>query len=599
MILQALVRYYELMDMEGRQREAGAGRMPPLWFAQAKVSYGLCLSEEGELTGVMPLKVEVQSGKKTIEAPQIMELPMPYVRGVNILANFLCDNAMFLLGYDSKNDPTRTAECFMASKALHEEILHDIETPAAKAICAYYANWKPGALHPALSAPALKEDMQSGKYFIFIAPDGTYAHECPAIRTAWERYRNEHLSPVHMQCLVTGKINSPIAILHAKIKGVRDAQSAGANLVSFNAPAYESYERKSSVNAPVSEYAAFAYATALNYLLSDSNHRQVLGDTTIVYWAESSNKTYANIFSACFAPREDQNALLHGTMEKLTRGLPVAAEQLDPDTPFYVLGLAPNAARIAVRFFLRDTFGNMLSNVKAHYERLEIARADYEREYLTPYWLLKETVHPKSKDDAASPLLAGAVLRAMLANTNYPEALMQSILLRIHAEHDVNRGKAAILKAYLLKNHGDDPDCKEVATVSLNETSKNKAYVLGRLFAVLEFIQKDANPNIGATIKKRYFSAACDTPGPIFPQLTKHYHIYLDKTRRRVFYGKLVGELMDKLEDGPDTFPARLPLLEQNRFVLGYHHQVQAFYSRSETANTEQNDAQSTEREDA
>lgn len=592
MILQSLTRYYALMD-EARNTLEERDQIPPLWFAQAKVSYGLCLKEDGTLTHIMPLKEAKELGKKTVEVPQAMTLPMPYVRGVNILANFLCDNALFLLGYDYKGDPKRTAECFAASKKLHQEILSNIDSPAARAIYAYFERYDPQTPHPALSDPMLMEEMKAGRYFIFIAPDGAYAQDDKKLQEAWVRYRNAQLSDTRMQCLVTGEEAAPIVLLHPKIKGVRDTQSAGANLVSFNASAYESYGLSSSINAPVSEYAAFAYATALNYLLSHPSHNAYLGDTSIVYWAEDANPAYADFFSAAFSPKEDQNKLLDSILHKVVHGLPIAAEGLDPGTPFCVLGLAPNAARIAVRFFLQDTFGNMLKNIAAHYARLDIAKAPYERDYLAPYWLLLETVHPMSKDNASSPLLAGAVLEAILSNAKYPEALMQNVLLRVRAEHDINRGKAAILKAYLQKNHGDDPETKEVAKVSLQEDCTVLPYVLGRLFAALEFIQTSSSESeIGANIKKKYFSTACDTPALIFNELLKQYPIYLNRTKsegKRIFYSNLVLELMGKLPapNERDAFPARLNNLEQCQFLLGYHHQLQRFYQKKADAPAE------------
>ena len=585
MILQSLARYYALMD-EARDTLRERDRVPPLWFAQAKVSYGLCLLEDGTLTHIMPLKQETQVGKKTVEVPQPMTLPMPYVRGVNILANFLCDNALFLLGYDYKGDPKRTADCFLASKQLHQGILGSIDSPAARAICAFFERYDPQNPHPALSDPTLMEEMKAGRYFIFLAPDETYAQDDYKLQEAWVRYRNAQLGDTRMQCLVTGEVDEPIALLHPKIKGVRDTQSAGANLVSFNAPAYESYGLDSSINAPVGEHAAFAYATALNYLLSHPSHNTYLGDTSIVYWAEDANPAYAYSFSAVFSPREDQGKLLDSIIKKVARGLPIAVEGLDPGTPFCVLGLAPNVARIAVRFFLQDTFGNLLTNIAKHYVRLEIAKAPFEPEHLTPYWLLKETVHPMSKDSASSPLLEGAILRAILSDGDYPEALMQNILLRVRAEHDINRGKAAILKAYLQKNQGKDLESEEVAKVSLHEECTVLPYVLGRLFAALEFIQTDSSESeIGANIKKKYFSTACDTPALIFNELLKQYPIYLNRMKsegKRIFYSNLVLDLMGRLPapNERDAFPARLNNTEQCQFLLGYHHQLQRFYQK-------------------
>lgn len=597
MILQALLRYYALMDA-ARDTLAATERVPPRWFAQVKASYGLCLKEDGTLTHILNLKQGAQAGKRTVEAPQAMTLPMPHVRGINILANFLCDNAQFLLGYDYRGDKKRTAECFKASKKLHQKILEGVDSPAARAIRAYFDRYDPQAPHPQLSDPALLEEMKAGRNFIFVAPDASYAQDDHRLREAWVRYKNAQLSGTRMQCLVTGEADEPIALLHPKIRGMRDSQSTGASLVSFNAAAYESYGLSAGGNAPVSEYAAFAYTAALNHLLAHPSHHTYLANTSIVYWAEDANPAYTDFFSVVLSPREDQGKLLRDIMERAAKGLPITAEGLKEDTPFYVLGLAPNAGRVAVRFFLRDTFGSMLKNIAAHYGRLEIVKAPFEREYLTPYWLLLETVHPMSKDSAASPLLAGAVLRAALSDTRYPEALMQNVLLRVRAEHSLTRGKAAILKAYLLKNHGNDPKTEEVAKVSLNESCTVLPYVLGRLFAALEFIQMDSvkpddrKQDIGANIKKKFFSSACDTPALIFNELLKQYPVYINRMEskgKRIVYTKLVLDIMGKLPapgEG-EAFPARLNNKEQCRFLLGYHHQMQSFYQKKPAARSE------------
>ncbi len=390
-----------------------------------------------------------------------------------------------------------------------------------------------------------------------------------------------------MQCLVTGGADEPIALLIQNQRRA-DTQSAGANLVSFNASAYESYGLSSSINAPVSEYAAFAYGTALNYLLSHSSTTRIW-QIPALFIGPRTRTPFIPIGFLLLFPRGVSERSSKQHYRKGYAGLPIAAEGLDPGTPFYVLGLAPNAARIAVRFFLQDTFGNILKNIAAHYKRLEIAKAPYEPDYLTPYWMLLETVHPMSKDSAASPLLAGAVLRAILSNAKYPEALMQNVLLRVHTERSITRGKAAILKAYLLKNHGHDPETKEVAQVFLNEDCTVLPYVLGRLFAALEFIQADSSEaEIGANIKKKYFSTACDTPALIFNELLKQYPVYLNRMKsegKRIFYSKLVLDAMGRLlrqTNGKPSQPAKQA--DQCQFLLGYHHQVQRFYQKARRA---------------
>ena len=366
--------------------------------------------------------------------------------------------------------------------------------------------------------------------------------------------------------------------------------------MSFNDRAYESYGRteQQGLNAPVSERAAFAYTTVLNHLLSDSRLKQIVGDTTVVYWADSPKTIYQDIFMFALNPEErepeeesertdDLGAikLVGDVFQKLAAGMPIAdiSDVFNPETRFYVLGLAPNAARLSVRFFLQDSFGSFIGRIMEHYENMRIEKAPFETEYVSLWRLMQETVSPKSTDKASSPLLSGAVLRAILSGSKYPAALYNSIMIRIRAEREVSRGKAAVIKAYHLKNPNNSY-FKEVLTVALNEQSNNKAYVLGRLFAILEKAQLDANPNIKATIKDRYFTSACATPASVFPVLLRLSNHHIAKSDYGYVSERKIQELMDKLNVDSNPFPTHLSLDEQGIFILGYYHQKKANYTK-------------------
>lgn len=383
-----------------------------------------------------------------------------------------------------------------------------------------------------------------------------------------------------MQCLVTGE-RAPVARLHAAVKGVPGAQPTGASIVSFNAPAYESYghDDEQGLNAPVSEYAAFAYTTALNRLLGDRDHRLLLGDAVVVFWAEDADPVYTDIFALSMDPQEEGQKTLRDILTKLSDRRPVA-EGVDVKVPFYVLGLSHNAARLSIRFFLRDSFGGFLENIRRHYERLEIVKAGFEPEYLSPYWMLRETVHSASSDKAPSPVMAGAVLRAVLTGAPYPAALYVNTMLRVRAERSVIRGKAAILKACLLTRPHND-SYKEVLTVALNEQSDYTPYVLGRVFSLLENIQESTGG--ATTVKDRYFNSACATPGTVFPLLLrlKNSHMRVlkrEKAGLAVTLERELGGLLNQI----DEFPKRLSLEEQGTFLLGYYHQTQKRYEKKE-----------------
>lgn len=575
MILQALTQLYE--DLLAR------GEIPPLGWSAINISYALCLGEDGQLEEVVPTLQEVDIGKgKTALRPQVKELPAAVKRAYGILSNFLWDNSSYMLGLDEKGKPERSVECFEACRALHHSILDGVDTPAAKAILRYFDAWQPAeaAEHPAL-APYLKEILKGANLMFRVS--GMYAQEDPAIRAAWQTHYDMQ-GGAKMQCLVTGKTDS-IAAVHPAVSGVRGAQSSGAALVSFNSPAFCSYGREQGFNAPVGKYAAFAYTAALNHLLSGKDNVQFIGDTTVVCWAEGAEPAYTNFAcSALFGaelPQELTEQDLSAMLNRLANGLPCTELPLDPNRPFYILGLAPNAARLSVRFFLRDTFGALMRHVNDHHTRMEIIRPVNDPYTLLPLWaMLRETVNLNSRDKSPSPAMAAATARAIFTGGLYPASLLEATMLRIRAEHNITRGRAAILKAYYLRN--ENKECpKEVLTVSLNEASTNIPYTLGRLFSVYEAVQQAANPGINTTIKDKYYNSAASTPATIFPILDGLCQKHLRKlgTGQRIYYEKQIMELKNIL--GEEN-PLRLTLPQQGSFNLGYYHQTQKRYQKKE-----------------
>lgn len=573
MILQALVRLYEDLAAQGKIARPGWG--------PAKISYALCIDAGGQLTDIVSLQDERQNGNKTALAPRSMELPAAVKRTVGVLPNFLWDNSSYLLGIDGKGKPERSRKCFEACRQLHHQLLDGVDSPAAKAILAYFDSWQP----PAADEPRLAEHMDailSGANLVFRI-DGAFPQDDPAIREAWQAHYSAGEGEV-MQCLVTGR-EAPAEAVHPSIQGVRGAQSSGAALVSFNAPAFCSYGQDQSLNAPVSRYAAFAYTSALNYLLADKNSVQLIGDTTVVCWAEGADPLYQGVTATALfgapPPAGLKDSDLQAALKSLAKMERYEGLPLEPDRHFYVLGLAPNAARISVRFFLQDTFGAMMKNIWDHHERMRIVGPDHAENKLIPLWaLLRQTVNQNSRDKQSSPVLAGTVTRAILAGTPYPAALLEAVTIRIRAERDINWQKAAILKAYYSKNQ--NKDCpKEVLQVSLNEASTNPYYTLGRLFAVYEALQEAANPGINATITDKYFNAAAATPNVIFPMLSKLGLKHLRKlpTGQRIFYEKQIEQLKAVLDQ---QYPERLTLPQQGSFELGYYHQKQKRFEKKE-----------------
>ena len=590
MILEALVNHYENLIR--------LGQLPRPGWAPTKISYGICLGEDGNVLEIKSLRVEEVTPKKTFQRPAMMNLPAAVKRSSGIRPNFLWDNATYLLGADLKEDAQRSLACFVHCRQLHTDLLKGVNNPIAKAIIKFFDAWLPDEAtesHPLL-AP-IWQDLLKGANLAFIVGD-TLAQEDEEIRRVWDEcYFTEEGETA--PCLVTGRQCVPQAV-HPAIKGVQGAQSSGAAIVSFNAPAFCSYGKAQSLNAPIGKYAAFAYTTALNYLLADRPHVQMIGDTTVVCWSETGEQGPVELSDYLLfgkdMPPQCQDIDLAAELKRMAEGLPSKALNLDADKKFYILGLAPSAARLSVRFFYHNTFGVLMKNVLEHQKRLEITGNRYR---IIPMWaLLRETINMNTRSKEANPAMAGAVARSIFEGARYPAALLNETMLRIRAEQEITPGRAAILKAYYLHNRNNlCPE--EVLTVALNEHSTNIPYTLGRLFAVYEALQETAIPGINTTIKDRFLNSASANPATIFPILDNLAQKHLRKLKGphgglSFYYDKQIQEIKGIL--GAE-YPIRLSLPEQGSFNLGYYHQKQAHYQKKNSPENNNEPSENTEEE--
>lgn len=584
MILQALVAYYNKLAARGEISKPG--------WAKAKISWAIELGDDGSVLGILPLKVESPDGKKQI--PREILLPAPVKKTSGERSNFLWENAEYLLGVQTKEDGGKTAKRFVTAKELHDSLLADVHTPVAEAIKAYFAACDPAAIASMLPDGCMDE-LRKGANLTFLYQN-RFSGEFPELCAAWDaHYGGEKIGETFVD-VVTGEVVVPEAT-HPSIKNVQDAQPSGAALVSFNAEAFESFGRKQNLNAPMGKETAFAYTSALNSLTGDKDHRQHIGDMTVVYFAEDAEPVYQDVMDLCFAGSDDRvtDAELHSILQNIAAGKQTdfAGKTLSPDDRFYLLGISPNASRLSVRCFRQSSFGDVISRIKQHYDDIAIVTDNRSKWVDIPLWaLLRETVNPNANDKTPAPQMAGDTLRAVLTGGRYPETLYRRTLLRIRAEHDITRGKAAIVKGYLLRNTKHRKDyayIKEASTMALNETSNYTPYVLGRLFSTLEAVQSAANPGINTTIKDKYFNSACATPAAVFPILLKLANSHLKKLGGglAVNYSKQIGALVARLET---AFPKTLSLEEQGAFILGYYHQTQKrFEKKNTTEMTEEN----------
>lgn len=578
MILSALADYYDQLLHEHPEDIARPG------WSTCKVSFLLVLSPEGVLVNIIP--AEDKTG-------WIKQVPERVKRSVGVAPNAFCDNATYLLGIDDKDKPERSRRCFETAKELHLAILDGTCSPQANAVRSFFQTWNPSCAKENQVVIEAGNDLLKGGNLTFVLYGEDVLRD-PAICNAWENF---HTAPsddsVVMRCLVTGE-RAPIARIHPAIKGLYGAKAV-ASLVGFNARAFESYGHveEQGFNAPVSEHAAFAYATSLNYLLAQQRHHIRIGDTTIVYWATRGDDAASEAVSYLLGnlPKNGTESdvssdpqmvdeTIDSIMNALASGKLSELGGLDPSAQFYLLGLAPSAARISVRFFIQNTFGNLMENLQKHYQRLEISGPSHAQKYLSPWRLVMETENPNAKNTTGASELGGALMRSILTDDPYPEALYMGTLLRVRATRDdadrhikkITRVRAAIIKSYLIKNQ---PGMYREGTMEcLDESRDEVPYLLGRLFCRLEELQYQANPDVSATIKDKYFDAACATPALVFPTLLKLAEKHAAKIRKdKVGAAKAYGAFTRMILSRVSTFPAQFSSAEQGDFILGYYHQ--------------------------
>jgi len=599
-MLHDLARYYEILAADE------GSTVPRVGYGIANVSFSLNIDDDGSLFNMTSCKIS--AGKKMIARPMIVPEPVKGRTGTKILPDFLFGNSSYVLGFDNKGKPDRARECFESFKEHNILILRNARCKEADAVIRFLEKWDS---EKAPDNPIIKENLDEifkGAVFIFRYNGNKDIHNVTEVQEAWMKYKNRSSDSPVRQCLVTGKM-APTTILHPDIRGLYKGQSMGNKLVSYNESAYESYntskEKRQGLNGPVSEYASFAYGTALNALLADERNKMIMGETTVIFWAETTSKVYPDMFSlfldcSQLYTNEEKKKIVRSpdaektvktVLEKISQGKKTDVEEvykkaIDENIQFYVLGMSPNAARISVRFYLKDTFGSFVEKIEQHYEDLSIQKQFDNDMNSVPVWkILGETVSKKSDDKSVSTYLSTSLVRAILLGEDYPASLYQTILLRIHADQDINYYKASIIKACLLRKIRKTKNniYKEVLTLALNENTNNRAYLLGRLFAVFEMVQKDANPNVKSTIRDKYFTSACTTPASTFPTLLSLAQHHISKSDYSVYYDKIIGEIMDKLDINDEPLPKRLSLDEQGVFYLGFYHQRNKFYKGKES----------------
>ncbi|AEI38601.1 type I-C CRISPR-associated protein Cas8c/Csd1 [Zymomonas mobilis] len=558
---------------------------PPFGYSAEQISYVISLNDDGTVAHVVDLRVE--DGKKRI--PRKMFVPHSVKRAANITSNFLWDKTSYVLGITAK-EAKRTEDEHRAFVEKHINAIGDSTDAGLRAFRLFLEGWRPEYF----TGPVWLDEMKDQNVVFALESNrlkNIYLHDSDAAKLLWSRIFSEDEKKNDI-CLVTGEAGN-IVRLHPSIKGVWGAQSSGATLISFNLESFTSYGHKQGRNAPTSEAAVFAYTTMLNYFLDrGSHHRLQIGDASTVFWADAGDKQAAEDAESLFYTSIDIDDLhqkeeistnrLRETLARLRRGEPI--ELVEPELAkgvhFYILGLAPNAARLSVRFFYSDNFCDLIRNYQRFVSDMRIEPPPREEYPPLSRYLLETAVLGKRENIV--PNLAGEWFRSILTGSSYPLTLMSSVIRRIRADGQVNGLRVGILKALLVRNFN-----RKDVPVALDPDNINKGYLLGRLFAVYEQIQTAAlGSKVNATIKDKFYGSASAQPRKVFPVLDKGSANHLSKIGKekpgfRIVLEKTVASIMEKMRPDADPFPTSLAAQDQALFGLGYYHQRSEFFKKA------------------
>jgi CRISPR-associated protein Csd1 len=562
---------------------------PPFGYSSERIGFVISLNEDGSVASVIDLRIG--EGKKRIA--RTLQVPASFKRpGTTPKPFFLWDNTAFVLGVSAAEGKDGEARR-TAFRDYHLRVLQHADDPGLSAVRHFLEGWSPTRF----ARPLWPEDMKDQNVVFALESErrqDIYVHDRPAAQTLWAELRDagERSDAI---CLISG-VQAPVARLHPSIKGVWGAQTSGASIVAFNQEAFVSYDHEQGDNAPISEAAAFKYTTALNaFLGNDSKNRIQIGDASTVFWADASNAPAVELaertFSAMFAGVDEatQAAKIGDILERIRNGQPLreVAPELAEGVRFHVLGLAPNAARLSIRFWFDNDFGVLARN----YERFvrDMAALPPARDENPALWRYLAETAVLGKRENVPPNLAGEWMRTILTGTPYPLTLLSTVLMRIRADGDVNALRIGILKALLVRNFRKT---EREAPVSFDPANTNKGYLLGRLFAAYEQTQSAAlGRNINATIKDKFYGAASAQPRKVFPLLDRGSANHLSKVGKqrpgqRVNLEKTITGILEQMSPAGDPFPASLSAEDQALFALGYYHQRNEFFRKPKTNDT-------------
>ena len=592
MLIKALSDYYDILEAEGK--------ILPDGYSNVNIHYLIALNEKGKIEEIINWQINdsIKTDKgqtkdrwvpRTEKMPQRTEKP-------GIDSNIIEHRPLYIFGLNLDNDRLTPDDRTGKAKKSHEafvksnlEFLEGIDSPVANAYRNFLITWEPEKETENDRLLMLEKKYgKSGYAFCLNGYPDKMLHNDIQIRQKWEQVyhmadsagKKEHIA----QCAVSGE-KAEIARIHNKIKGVSGGLSTGSFLIGYNNPSENSYGNEQSYNSNISQSIMKKYTEALNYLLASSKHRILLDDLTIVFWAMDTSEKYEDaIWAMLCGQSEKMNAketegMLKKILEssrkgKVTEGWLQSLDMIETDVDFYMLGLKPNSSRLSVKFIFRKKYADVLWNIAKFQKDMQVS----EELHPVSFFRIKEELKsPKSKNEKLNPAMLTKLFESIIYGYDYPVSVLETAVRRIKTDRDidVNDIRTGVIKAYINRRYK-----KEEFGVALDKENCSPAYVCGRIFAVLEKLQRDASgTKLNRTIKDAYFASAAAKPAMVFPKLITLAQNHLNKVKSPTYYNILLGEMMDKLNG---EFPKTLLLQDQGCFIIGYYQQYRNLFEKKE-----------------
>lgn len=605
MLISALCDYYDVL--------AKKGLVLPDGYSGVGIHALIALTEDGAVDSIVDCQeTEIYTAKdkpKERKVPKTVMLPKRTEKTA-IDANIIEHRPLYIFGlnYDAKAAALSASDGKDKAKKSHDafveknlEFIDGIDTPLVNAYRSFMKTWKPEEQEHNETLLGAGKLLVTGKFAFCLAgrPD-KLLHDEPKIKERWEQMyaaSTESDDAQSAQCCITGEY-LPIERVHAKITGLPGGSSMGNTMVSYKNAAEESYGKKQSFNSCISANAVKKYTEALNYLLADKHHRTLIDETTYIYWAASGDEACNSIFSAlAFGDTMDSehtdewlDSVFDGIKSgRATREIVDGIDNIDSDVSFYVVGIKPNSARLALKCIYRQSFGKVLKNTIVHYSDMQIGSGGGKP--MSVRTICKELVSPKSSNDKVSPALMAKLFDVIINGTAYPDALLTAVVRRVKTDTDdeknsyikMNNVRMGLIKACINRSARLKGKQEEIK-MSLDLENRDPAYLCGRLFCKLEDIQRRAsNDTLNRTIKDAYFSSAATRPAVVFPKLlslSQHHLAKLDD-KTAYFMDREVTEILGMMGS---VFPSHLTLKEQGVFMLGYYQQKNQRFEKKAAA---------------